>query len=152
MDDDLRLTFVVGYHCSGDKFDLSGDDALRFALDQRAFGPRRLLVLTAREDGQVIGLAHCERIDPPEVGLKCCLAALDDGAAAAIAYSDEPVGLDDPPDLEERFAAARDAAAESGVHLVDWIVCDDIHLRSMRCTLEDPDEWWDLPVDRSSRR
>jgi hypothetical protein len=52
--------------------------------------------------------------------------------------------LEAPRDLEKRFATGRAAAAEFGVHLVDWIMCDDIHLRGMRITLEDPDDWWGL--------
>jgi hypothetical protein len=143
--DDLHLTIVDAYHYAGADLDLSTDDAWSFALDQRAFGPRRFLLVTALQDGRVVGIAHCERTEPPEVALKCCLATLDDGAAAAVAYSDEPVALDPPPDLTERLDAARVVAAEEGVHLVDWIMCDDTQMRSMRLTLEEPAEWWDLP-------
>jgi hypothetical protein len=147
---DLQVTFVEGYRCSGEEFDLSVD-RWSFALDQRAFGPRRLLVATARGDGGLIGLAHCEQIDPPEMGLKCCIAALDDAVPAAVAYSDEPVGPEPPTGLEERFAAARGAAAQFGVHLVDWFMCDDIRIRSTRMTLPNHGDWWDLPTRLSCR-
>src|ERR1035441_10641943 len=82
---DLSTTIVEGYHYTGDDLDLSGTDFWGFALDQPAFGPGRLVVVTARCDGAVLGLAHCERTELPELALKCCLAALDDGATAAVA-------------------------------------------------------------------
>ena len=146
---DLHLTIVDAFRFNGVDFDLSRlDNAWSFALDQRAFGPRRLIVVTAGQDGQVLGLAYCEGTEPPEAGLICCLDTLDDGAAAAIAYSDEPVAADPPADLEERFAAARAVAGEVGVHLVDWMMCDDTEFRSMRFTLEEFDDWWDVCTDR----
>jgi hypothetical protein len=142
---DLSTTIVEGYHCTGDDLDLSGTDFWGFALDQRAFGPRQLVVVTATRDGAVLGLAHCERTELPELALKCCLAALDDGAAAAVAYSDEPVSADPPIGLCNRMNTARVAAREFGVHLLDWIMCDDIQMRSMRMTLEECNHWWDAP-------
>ena len=141
---DLSITIVEGYRSTGDDLDLSGTDFWGFALDQRAFGPRQLVVVTARPDGAVVGLAHCGRTEQPELALKCCLATLDDGAAAAVAYSDEPVSTEPPIGLRDRLATARAAAREFGVHLVDWIMCDDIQMRSMRLTLEDCDHWWEL--------
>ena len=107
---DLSTTIVEGYHYTGDDLDLSGTDFWGFALDQRAFGPRQLVVVTARRDGAVVGLAHCEQTELPELALKCCLAALDDGAAAAVAYSDEPVSADPPIGLRDRLDRARVAA------------------------------------------
>jgi hypothetical protein len=56
------------------------------------------------------------------------------------------------PELEARFFAARAAALERGVHLVDWIICDDLMMRSIKLGLdsdaEDDDEmdWWDVPT------
>lgn len=125
-----------------------------FALDQRCFGPRQLVVVTARTDGGLLGLAHCQQSGSHEVDLKCCLGALDDGAAAVVAYSDEPVCLEPTPDLRQRFDTARRTANKFGVHLVDWIMCDDINFRSMKISLEDPqedsgrdaDDWWDVPA------
>jgi hypothetical protein len=142
---DLSITIVEGYHCTGADLDLSGTDFWGFALDQRAFGPRQLVVVTARGDGAVVGLAHCDQTELPELALKCCLAALDDGAAAAVAYSDEPVSTDRPIGLRDRLDRARVAAREFGVHLVDWIMCDDTQMRSIRFALEDCDQWWDAP-------
>lgn len=50
------------------------------------------------------------------------------GAAAAIALCDEQVTTGPPPgDTATRFGRARSIAAAHGVHLVDWIVCDDQH-------------------------
>ena len=127
--------------------------ALGFALDQRRFGPRRVVVVTCDLSGGVLGLAHCERTDPPERALGCCLAALDDGAGAAVAYSDEMVREGPPPvELEERLWAARAVALERGVQLVDWIVCDDLMVRSVKLGLDqygedhDETEWWDVPT------
>jgi hypothetical protein len=140
---DLSITIVEGYHYTGDDFDLSTTDFWGLALDQRAFGPRQLVVVTARRNGAALGLAHCDRTELPELALKCCLAALDDGAAAAVAYSDEPVSADPPIGLRDRLDSARVAAREFGVHLVDWIMCDDLQMLSMRMSLEDCNHWWD---------
>jgi hypothetical protein len=146
MDNPCPTIVVDGYRCTGDDLDLSSDDAWGLALDQRAFGPRRLLVVTAREDGRVLGLAHCQRTDPPELALTCCLDLLDDGTAtAAIAYSDEPVAPEPPPDIRQRLEVARMAAAEYGVHLIDWVMCDDINFRSARFTLDEPEHRWARP-------
>jgi hypothetical protein len=140
---ELSITIVEGYHYTGDYLDLSGTDFWGLALDQRAFGPRQLVVVTARRDGAVVGLAHCQRTEPPELALKCCLVALDDGAAAAVAYSDESMSADPPIGLRDRLDTARVAARALGVRLVDWIICDDVQMRSMRMTLEECNHWWD---------
>ena len=142
---DLSITIVEGYRYTGEDLNLSGTDFWGIALDQRAFGPRQLLVVTARRDGVVLGLAHCERTELPELALKCCLATLDDGGAAAVAYSDEPVSADPPIGLRDRLDTARVAAREFGVHLLDWIMCDDIQMRSMRLALQECNHWWDAP-------
>ena len=152
MRDKLRLTTVEGWHYDRKDTYLSAQWAVQLVLQQRTFGPRRLLVVTAREDREVIGVAHCDRTDPPDLGLKCCLAALNHGAAAAVAYSDEPVALESPPDLLDRFVAARAVAAEFEVHLLDWFMCDDLHFKSIRNAVGPPAKWWDLPADRRSRR
>ena len=128
---ELTMTIVEGWHLRDGDLDLD-DVRWGFALGQRHFGPRQLLVATFRADGTLIGLAHCDQTDPPMMGLKCCLATLDDGAAVAIAYSDEAVTSEPPPDLEQRFEAAVEAAEEFGVELEDWIMCDDLAFRSIR--------------------
>lgn len=145
--DSLDLTIVEAYRYTGSDINLTTEDAWQFALDQRCFGLHQLLVVTAPDDGVVIGLAHCEQTDPPELALQCCLDTLDDGAAIAIAYNDEPVTLGPPPDVRERFDAARAAATESGVDLLDWIACDDINIRSSRITLQTLDIGPDSPRD-----
>jgi hypothetical protein len=151
LDDRPHPIIVEAYPFDPGDIHVSPGWALQLLLHQRTFGPRRLLVFTVRADRQLIGLAHCERTDPPEMGLRWCLAILDDGAAAALAYCDEPVALESPPDLWDRFAAARRVAAEFGVHLLDWFMCDDFNFQSMRNTVQIPDQWWDLPADRRSR-
>ena len=122
------------------------DDAWSFALDQRAFGPRRLVVAFANRKGRFRGLAHTERTDPPDLALEACLHRLGRAAAAAVAYSDEPVTDGPPPDdLAERFRVASNLCATFEVHLVDWIACDDQRYRSSRLTLVPDREWWDVP-------
>jgi hypothetical protein len=148
--EDPCITIVEGIRYSGDEFDLR-HDLWDFALEQRYFGPRQLVVATGSSDGRVIGLVHCRQTEPREMALKYCLAALDQRPAVAVAYSDEPVSLEPPLDLRERFDAARAAAGEFGVHLVDWIMCDDIHIRSIKYSLEvSEDDWWDVPPPRPS--
>lgn len=122
------------------------EECWSFALDQRAFGPRRLLVAFADSTGRLLSLAHAPRTDPPELALACCVDFIGHGAAAAIAWSDEPVQQGpQPPGLAARFRSARAVCSARGVHLVDWIVCDDDVFRSTRLSLEPDTDWWDLP-------
>lgn len=124
------------------------DDALSFALDQRAFGPGRLLVAFADADGRFRGLAHARRTDPHEAGLEPCIQRVGIGAAAAIAYCDEPVVAGPPPaGLADRFGHAVAIAQSYGIHLVDWFACDDHMFRSSRLALYPEDPWWDVASD-----
>lgn len=130
-----------------DHTDLSSvREVMGIALDQRCFGPRRLLVAFAEADGRLRGIAHTRRTDPIDHALWGCLEYLGRGAAAAVAFNDEPVTNGPPPtDLADRFALARLQCAARGVHLVDWIACDDDLFRSTRLALEPGDDWWDVP-------
>lgn len=121
-------------------------DVWALALDQRAFGPRRLVVAFADASGRTRSLAHAPRPDPPELALGPCIAHLGRGAAAAVAFCDEPVA-EGPMSIHNavRFHWARAIAADAGVHLVDWIACDDWLFRSARLALEPDAEWWDVP-------
>jgi hypothetical protein len=122
------------------------DEGWSLCLNQRVFGPRRLLMVFADRDGTTRGIAHAPRIDPPEQMLPAYIDYLGAGAAAAVVYCDEPVRWGPPPpELTERFEQARATCAESGIHLVDWFCCDDELFRSSRFALEDPGEWWDVP-------
>jgi hypothetical protein len=116
------------------------------ALDQRAFGPARLLVAFAKRSGRLVGLAHAPRWDPPEPALDACIQHMGRGAAACIAYNDERVDegaeLDD---IADRFGRASAVAARHGIHLVDWISCDDLWFRSSRLALFPDEPWWRMP-------
>src|SRR5689334_22683539 len=46
------------------------DGVWSFALDQRAFGPRKLWVTLADEDGTFRGLAYTDRTDPPDLAFE----------------------------------------------------------------------------------
>lgn len=128
-----------------DTLDLRSE-AWSLALDQRAFGPRRLVVAFGDADGSMRSLAHVERLDPPEDGLDACIRHLGLGSAVAVAFCDEPVEWGPPPEeLAARFARAREIAASWNVHLVDWIACDDQLFRSCRFALDEDTAWWDLP-------
>lgn len=118
------------------------------ALDQRAFGPRKLWTAFADADGRLRGIAYTDRTDPPLIALQACLDYLGADAAAAVVFCDEMV-TDDPPSpaFLERFRTARAVAADFGVHLVDWFACDDelfwaARLRTFR--VEEQPDWWDL--------
>ena len=121
------------------------DEVWDFALDQRCFGPRLLLVAFADADGTFRGLSFTKRLLVPEDALDACIQHLGVGSAAAVAYCDEPV-LEGPPpdDTAERFAHARAVARWHGIHLVDWIACDDDRFRSFRLALEPGGEYWDV--------
>lgn len=120
-----------------------------FALDQRAFGPRKLLVAFADHQGRFRGLAYTDRTDPLELGFEACLAYMGSCADAAIAFCDEPVTDGPPPqDFVDLFERACLIAADYGIRLVDWIACDDDTMRSNRTPIERDqldDEWWDVP-------
>jgi hypothetical protein len=132
----------------GDVVSLKTLAAWELALHQRAFGEDRLVVATAGRDGHLLGLAHCPMSDPPEMGLNECLRALDfGGPVAAVAYSDEPVERGIPADpLLLRFFRARAAAADQGIHLVDWITCGRKLIRSLKYAAVADAPWWDLPA------
>ena len=141
-----RLVHVDGFVATPlDDTDLR-EEVWAFALDQRAFGPRRLVVALSDATGRFVGLAHCRRTDPPELGLGPCIRHVGRGAEAAVAFCDEPVSDGPPPpDLAGRFELARAIAAGFGVHLVDWIACDDVLFRSSKLALEPGAEWWEVP-------
>jgi hypothetical protein len=124
------------------------EESWSFALDQSAFGPRRLLVAFADGTGRFRSLAHAPRTDPPEPALGPCIEHVGRGAAAAVAFCDEPVVHGPPPsNLATRLARARSITASHGIHLVGWFACHDLSLRSSRLALQPDAEWWDVPGD-----
>jgi hypothetical protein len=137
--------FVPAAHAEPDDLSSFGL-AMSFALDQRAFGPRRLLVAFADADGRMRGIAHTKRTDPIELALRGCLQYMGDGAAAVVAFNDEPVAWGEPPpELADRFWVWHAMCASAGVHLVDWICCDDQLFRSTKIALQPDTDWWDVP-------
>src|SRR6202142_4389719 len=100
-----KLVVVDGYRATAkDKTDLRRD-FLSFALDQRAFGPRRLVVAFSDRRGRLTGLAYTPRTDPPEMALGPCVDFAGQDAAAAVAFCDEHVtNGPPPPGLGKRFA------------------------------------------------
>ena len=121
------------------------DDPWSMALDQRAFGPRKLLVFLTRADGQMLSVAITDRVEPIDDAFRACLIHLGGDAVAAVAYLDEPV-QSGPPTTEfmHRFDRLRDVAASLGITLVEWFSCDDDAFRATR--LGDPsqpgEDWW----------
>ena len=137
---------VSGFVAAADADMNLREDVWALALDQRAFGPRRLVVAFADASGRMRSLAHAPRTDPPELALRPCIAHLGRGAAAAVAFCDERVAEGPlPAHSELRFRWARAIAASAGIHLVDWIACDDQLFRSVQLALEPDAEWWNLP-------
>jgi hypothetical protein len=129
----------------GEELDLR-EEAWGIALDQRAFGPRRLVVAFGDCDGRMRYLAHVRRTDPPELGLEPCIRLVGQGMALAIAFCDERVVEGPPPpDVADRFAYAQSIADEYGIHLVDWIACDSLAFRSFRLALHPDEPWWNVP-------
>ena len=144
MDD--ALIVVEGYVATpADDTDMRRD-VWSFALDQRAFGPRRLVVAFTNRSGRLLSLAHAPRTDPLEAALAPCIEHLGGAAEAAVAFCDERV-VDGPPSplLAIQFALARSITAGYGIHLVDWIACDDSFLRSSRLAVDPHTNWWDVP-------
>jgi len=131
------------------------EQVLGIALDQRAFGPQRLMVAFAAVDGRFLALTYTERTAPIEPALRACLLHFDalgrggEGHVAAVALCDEAVHAGPPPpQFTTTFERAKDIAQQHGVHLVDWIACDDDLFRCARMrTFRPADEpgWWDVP-------
>lgn len=131
------------------------EQILGMALDQRAFGPRQLMVAFAAYDRRFLALTYARRTDPVRLALEGCLRHFDtlgrggEARAAAVVLCDEPVqDGPTPPDFITKFAHAKSLARQFGVHLVDWIACDDDTFRSARLrTLQPATEpgWWDVP-------
>lgn len=141
-----ELIVVQGYVTTHSHYTDLREEAWSFALDQRVFGPRRLLVAFSDRSGRMVGLAHARRTVPPEVALGPCIDHIGRGAAAAVAFCDEPVAEGPPPpDLATRFERAQSIVASYGLHLVDWFACDDHLLRSSRLALHPDEDWWAIP-------
>lgn len=105
----------------------------RYTLAQREYGPRRLIVMFADRNGRMQCLMHTARTVPPEDALVRCLDRLRRRAVAVAVYADEPVSAAPrPADLNHRFTVASDLCAGRGLHLIDWYLCDDIYIRSLR--------------------
>ena len=131
------------------------DQVLGIALDQRAFGPRRLMVAFAAYDGRFLALLFTRRTDPRDVALEACLHHFDSLGrggvehAAAVVLCDEPVAGGPPPaPFTATFERARSMARDHDVHLVDWISCDDDLFRCARRRTFTPAAepgWWDVP-------
>lgn len=130
------LIVVEGLRVVGD-LDInlrSEHDLLSIALDQRCFGPGRLIVAFGDQTGECVGLAHTRRTEPLELALVACFdyfRGVAPSAAMAVAYCDEPVDAVRPPvDLEARWDTACQFAADADIELLDWIACDDTSFRS----------------------
>lgn len=132
------------------------EQILGFALDQRAFGPRQLMVAFAAYDGRFLGLLYTDRMDPIEDALEVCLLHAEaEGlrgsapAVAAVVLCDQPVvDASAMPQVEAMFERARPVAARHRVHLVDWIGCDDDTFccaRMRTCSPASEPGWWDVP-------
>jgi hypothetical protein len=141
------LTVVDGLVATDSDIDLSKfDEVTSIALDQRYFGPRRLLVAFADRDGRARAIAAATRTDPIDFALRACIQHLGARTSAAIAFNDETVENGPPADeLGNRFWGWQEMCRASGIHLVDWISCDDQLFRSTKLALRPDDEWWDVP-------
>jgi hypothetical protein len=135
--------------------ELLPDTILGIALDQRAFGPRKLMVAFAAYDGRFLALTYAPRTDPVQTAIEGSLRYFDTYVrggqvdVAAVVLCDEPVtDGPTPPEFIDKFELARTIARRHNVHLVDWIGCDDDLFRCARRStftpVADPD-WWDVP-------
>lgn len=145
----MRSRFIVVdgvVPAEGHVDNIRGSRIWEFALDQRVFGPRKLMVVLAEADGTFLGLMYTERPCPLEAGIIPCIKHLGRPAAAAVILNDERVTSGPPePEIAARFHRAKSLCASLGVHLVDWICCDDDLFRSSKLSLAAVDEWWDVP-------
>lgn len=132
-------------------------DHMSFLLDQRAFGPRRLLIFFTDERADMHYLTHCPRHDDLLVAVMCSIDTVMHGnphaqqhVRAAVVFNDEPVSEDIPGNLAQRFEAVSAVFAAHGITLVDWWMCDDQLFRSMRFSVDPNQPWWPWPLDESA--
>ena len=131
------------------------DQILGIALDQRAFGPRQLMVAFAAYDGRFLALTYTRRTHPMDAALQACLLHFDslgrggEAHAAAVVLCDEAVEDGPAPaSFVATFERAQSMAREHDVHLVDWIASDDDLFRCARRRTFTPEAepgWWDVP-------
>lgn len=131
------------------------EQILGIALDQRAFGPRKLMVAFGTYDGDFLALTYAGRTQPMNAALEACLLHFDTIGrgghthAAAVVLCDEPVKHGPPPSaFLDKFKAAQEIARRHRVHLVDWIGCDDDLFRCARRREFTPTPergWWNVP-------
>ena len=128
-------------------------DAMSFCLDQRAFGPRRLLLAFANRNGRFRGLAYTRRPDPPEAALAGCIEYLGRGRRPrSRSVTSRWRGVRLPMTWPRGSALARSIAASYGIHLVDWFACDDEVFRSSRFALDpDPERMVGCGLTRSGQ-
>ena len=131
------------------------DQILGIALDQRAFGPRQLMVAFAAYDGRFLALTYTHRTHPIDAALEACLLHFDtlgrggEEHTAAVVLCDEAV--EEGPataTFVATFERAKEMARRHDVHLVDWISCDDDLFRCARRRQFTPASepgWWDVP-------
>ena len=155
----LRSTDIIVVDALAPNPDVDHDplpeQILGIALDQRAFGPRQLMVAFAAYDGRFLLLTYAKRTDPVRLALEGCLQHFDtlgrggEARAAAVVLCDEAVqDGPTPPGFITKFTQAKSLARRFGVHLVDWIACDDDMFRSARLRTFQPatePDWWDVP-------
>jgi hypothetical protein len=84
-----------------------------YALDQRAFGPRKLLVAFTEANGQLRVLAHANRTSRSLSSFEACLDYLGVCAAAAVAFCDQRVAAGPPsPEFLAHFDEGTRACPE----------------------------------------
>ena len=136
---------VTGWRYDVGDLELTCANAFKLAVEQRMFGSQRLVVAGADRDCRFLGLVHCPMTDQVESALPCCIETLEsEDLAAVVAYTDEPMTLA-PSDLAKLFFLRRAAAADQGVHLLDWMFCDGMYVLSLKYRLIENPRWWDIP-------
>lgn len=131
------------------------EQILGIALDQRAFGPRQLMVAFASYDGRFLMLTYGQRTDPVDAALEASFLHFDslgrggEQHAAAVVLCDQPVAEGPvPPEFVGTFERAQRIARKYSIHLIDWFACDDELIRGVRLRTFAPATepgWWDAP-------
>lgn len=142
---------VTGWRYDSKELELNYANAFKLAaIAHRLCGPLQLMVAGANRDRRLLGLVHCSITDEPDLGLGYCVDTLEqkcNGPTAILVYSDEQIcPRMTSMELALCFFRRRAAAADLGVHLIDWMICDGKSVLSLKYTVLENPTWWDLPL------
>lgn len=125
------------------------DEAVAFALALGTAPPFRILVAFLNARGRLEQIAVHEELSRPLLDLAVQAVGEDTGWPAVLVFTWEPVPLEPPEDRVHAFSRLRRLAAPTQV--LDWLMIDEVNLRSLAFTLDPASAWRSRPRARRWR-